>query len=220
MFVKIRFIYVMFVVLILIGIMIPFVAVFKKFNNIFRYWTSSMILFLSGIKTEIIGKPDNKTNIFIVNHKSMMDIMVLEMATGKKHNLSWVAKVELFKIKYFGLALSLTNMISLNREDRKGIIKLLKDVKDRVESKRTIAIFPEGTRYPKNDFLPFKSGAGIIANKLKLRVQPVVLVNTESFKNMKVIFLDSFDATKEKDWLQDSRTEMFKVFLENKNITK
>jgi 1-acyl-sn-glycerol-3-phosphate acyltransferase len=210
----------MFVVLILIGIMIPFVAVFRKFNNIFRYWTSSMILFLSGIKTEIIGKPDNKTNIFIVNHKSMMDIMVLEMATGKKHNLSWVAKVELFKIKYFGLALSLTNMISLNREDRKGIIKLLKDVKDRVESKRTIAIFPEGTRYPKNDFLPFKSGAGIIANKLKLRVQPVVLVNTESFKNMKVIFLDSFDATKEKDWLQDSRTEMFKVFLENKNITK
>jgi len=216
MFAKSRFIYVMFVVLILIGIMIPFVAIFRKFNNTLRYWTSSLILFFSGIKPEIIGKPDENANMFIVNHKSMMDIMVLEMASGKKHDLSWVAKVELFQIKYFGLALSLTNMISLNREDRKGIIKLLKDVKDRVENKRTIAIFPEGTRYPKDGFLPFKSGAEIIANKLKLKVQPVVLVNTESFKDMKVIFLDSFDATKDNEWLQESRTKMLDIYLKQK----
>jgi len=215
MFAKIRLVYVIFIVLLFVGIMIPFVAIFRKQNNIFRYWTSKLIIMFSGIKIEVIGKPDPKANMFILNHKHLMDILVLEFISGKKIDVSWVAKMELFKIKYFGLALSLTDMISLNREDRKGIIKLLKDVKEKVAQDRTISIFPEGTRYPKNDFLPFKSGAEIISNKLKLKVQPVVLINTNLLQDIKVVFLDSFDATKEKEWLQESRTKMLNIFLEN-----
>ena len=223
MFAKIRAIYVIFIVILFVGLMIMFVAILNKFNNQLRYFTSKMILLFSGIKLNITGKPDKNADIFIINHQSMIDIMALEVASGK-NNLAWVAKKELFDIKFFGLALSLTDMIDLNREDRQGIIKLLKDVKDRVANGRIVAIFPEGTRNINNSFLPFKNGARIISNKLKLRVQPVILVNTAKRFNVKnmfasggevqVIFLDSFEATKDRDWLQESREKMLKIFLE------
>lgn len=221
-FAKIKAIYVIFIVMLFVGIMIPFVAVFRKFNNRFRYLTSKAILIFSGIRLNVVGKPDKDADIFIINHQSMIDIMAIEVAS-QKNDVAWVAKLELFNIKYFGLSLSLTDMIDLNREDRQGIIKLLKDVKDRVSNRRTVAIFPEGTRNVENKFLPFKSGAGIIANKLKLKVQPVVLVNTAkrfdtknflaSNGQIQVVFLESFYATKERDWLQESKDEMLKTFL-------
>ena len=151
--------------------------------------------------------------------------MALEVATGKKIDLAWVAKIELFKLKPFGLSLSLTDMIALDRENKQGIVKLLKDVKDRVSKNRFVAIFPEGTRNTKNRFLPFKSGAEIIANKLKLRVQPVILVNsakrfdvknfTATRGEIKVIFLESFLATKDKKWLQENKATMEQIFLKN-----
>jgi len=224
MFAKIRAFYVMLILLLFIGFMIPFVAIFRKLNNRLRYVTSKMIILFSGIKINTVGKADETANMFIVNHQSMIDILALEVASGKNIDLSWVAKLELFKIKFFGLALSLTGMIDLDREDRKGIIKLLKDSKDRIEKNRVVTIFPEGTRNLNNGFLPFKNGAGIIANKLKLKVQPVILVNTarrfdiknfsSSGGDVQVIFLESFQATKDKDWLQNSREKMLKIFLE------
>jgi 1-acyl-sn-glycerol-3-phosphate acyltransferase len=127
-------------------------------------------------------------------------------------------------MKYYGLSLSLSDMIDLKREDKQGIIKLLKDVKDRVSKGRTVAIFPEGTRNTENKFLPFKQGASMVANKHKLKVQPVVLVNSAKRFDTKnilasggyvdVLFLPSFEATKERDWLGESREAMLKVFLE------
>jgi 1-acyl-sn-glycerol-3-phosphate acyltransferase len=208
-----------------VGLMIPLVALFSKKNNIFRYYTSKLILLFSGVKISVQGKPDSNTQLFFLNHQSMLDIMVLEVVTGKKINLAWVAKIELFKLKPFGLSLSLTDMIAIDRENKQGIIKLLKDVKDRVSKNRVVAIFPEGTRNTKNRFLPFKSGTEIIANKLKLRVQPVILVNSAKRFNVKnftatrgeikVIFLESFLATKDKEWLQENKATMEQIFLKN-----
>ena len=215
----------MFCVMFFVGLMIPLVALFSKKNNIFRYYTSKLILLFSGVKISVQGKPDSNTQLFFLNHQSMLDIMVLEVVTGKKINLAWVAKIELFKLKPFGLSLSLTDMIAIDRENKQGIIKLLKDVKDRVSKNRVVAIFPEGTRNTKNRFLPFKSGTEIIANKLKLRVQPVILVNSAKRFNVKnftatrgeikVIFLESFLATKDKEWLQENKATMEQIFLKN-----
>ena len=215
----------MFCVMFFVGLMIPLVALFSKKNNIFRYYTSKLILLFSGVKISVQGKPDSNTQLFFLNHQSMLDIMVLEVVTGKKINLAWVAKIELFKLKPFGLSLSLTDMIAIDRENKQGIIKLLKDVKDRVSKNRVVAIFPEGTRNTKNRFLPFKSGTEIIANKLKLRVQPVILINsakrfdvknfTATHGEIKVIFLESFLATKDEKWLQENKATMEQIFLKN-----
>ncbi len=183
--------------------------------------TSKFIGFFTNITTIVEGKEDPEVNMFLLNHESDIDIGCMELATDK--DLAWVAKKELFDIPFFGLLLKLPNDIAVERESKTSLIKMLKDAKDRLEDNRVITIFPEGTRSSTKKMLKFKPGAKLIADKLKLRVQPVVLVNSSSYYNIKkkhheggkikLIFLDSFDADRgDKEWLNRTRETMQEVY--------
>ena len=71
--------------------------------------------------------------------------------------------------------------------------------------------------------LPFKSGAKVVADKYQLRVQPIVLIQTAKYYDIKrfyyspgtitVVFMDSFIADKKNDnWLNELRIKMQKVY--------
>jgi len=181
-------------------------------------WIIRLTTFFS---TDIKGEEDPATQMFLINHQSDLDIGVMETITSK--DLAWVAKKALFDVPFFGLAMSLPEDIEIERESKTSLVKLLKAAKDRLKKGRTIAIFPEGTRSRGGKMLPFKMGAKVIADKYKLRVQPVVLVETASCydikrfyykpKTIKVVFLDSFIASKEdKEWLNNTRKKMQEVY--------
>ena len=183
---------------------------------------SAWIIRLSTFFTvDIQGEEHPDTQMFLLNHQSDLDIGIME--TISKKDLAWVAKKELFDIPFFGLALKLPKDIAVERESKTSLVKLLRDSKDRIDNGRTITIFPEGTRSTKGKMLPFKSGAKIIADKYNLRVQPVVLMQTAKYYNIKnfyykpgkikVIFMDSFIADKNDDeWLKNLRIKMQKVY--------
>ncbi len=171
--------------------------------------------------TDIDGEDDPSTQMFLINHQSDLDIGIMETITKK--DLAWVAKKALFEIPFFGLALKLPKDIAVDRESKTSLIKLLKDAKDRLDKGRVITMFPEGTRSTTGKMLPFKSGAKIIADKYKLVVQPIVLIQTAKYYNIKkfyykpgrikVIFMDSFVADRsDENWLKDLRTKMQKVY--------
>jgi len=181
-------------------------------------WIVRLSIFFS---TEIEGKEDENTQLFLINHQSDLDIAIME--TVSKKNLAWVAKKQLFDLPFFGLSIKLPQNIAVERESKTSIIKLLKDVKHRLSIGKTIAMFPEGTRSQKEKMLPFKAGAKMIADKYKLVVQPVVFIQTSKYYNLKnfyykpgkikVIFLDSFVADKnDKEWLNNLRKTMQKVY--------
>jgi 1-acyl-sn-glycerol-3-phosphate acyltransferase len=116
------------------------------------------------------------------------------------------------------------DMITIDRENKTGLIQLLKDAKDRISKGRPIAMFPEGTRTDGKSMLPFKPGAAMVANKLKLKVQPVVLINTRSILNsqnmeakpgkVKAIYLDPVQADKQTDWFKETEVKMQKVLAQ------
>jgi len=181
-------------------------------------WIIRLTTFFS---VEIEGEEDSDVEMFLVNHQSDLDIAIMETITKK--DLAWVAKKELFDIPFFGLALKLPEDIAVERESKTSLIKLLKDAKDRLNKKKVITMFPEGTRSNKGKMLPFKAGAKTIADKYKLRVQPVILMQTAKYYNIKkfyykpgrikVIYMDSFVADRsDKDWLKNLRVEMQKVY--------
>ncbi len=186
----------------------------RKISNWFIRYTT----FFS---TTIKGEEDTNTQMFLINHQSDIDINVLETSTTK--DLAWVAKKALFDVPFFGLAMSLPEDIEVERESKTSLVKLLRAVKDRIDKKRTIAMFPEGTRTKNGRILPFKSGAKFIADKYRLKVQPVVLVNTLSCYDIKrfhysptnvtVVFMESFIADNNNpNWLKDLRVKMQKVY--------
>ncbi len=184
-------------------------------------FSARFIQFFLFCPIEVKGEIDPNAQMFLLNHESDLDIGVLESITT--HDLAWVAKKELFDVPFFGLLLKLPKDIAVERENKTSLIKLLRDSKDRLDNGRAITIFPEGTRSHSGVMRKFKPGAKMIADKNRLCVQPMVLINTSRYYNIKkkhyaagtikVIALESFIADRsDKEWLNNLRDTMQKVY--------
>ena len=130
---------------------------------------------INRFKVERIGEFDESAQLIVLNHQSVGDIIFLESSHPK--NICWIAKKQLGEVPFYGYALTLPEMILIDRQDKGGTLHLLKEVKNRLAQGRPIVIFPEGTRGKgKEKLLPFKSGAKIIAQKFHLKIQPILLI--------------------------------------------
>ncbi len=220
-FATIRFYYGAFTIsFISAGIMVPLMILFKnRRSDILHYWNSIIIFFLGG-KIATHGKRDNSANMFVINHQGIIDIISME--ASENSDLRWVAKKQLFDTPWFGYLLKLPNMIEVDRENKSGLIKLLRDAKETKETKRVISIFPEGTRTDKQQLLKFKAGTRIIAEKLNLSIQPIIITNSKRLLNehnktahsatVHITYLDTFkvDSENNKEWYPKLQDKMQK----------
>ncbi len=206
-----------------ISIVIIFMFLFRKYHKKIRSIWAKLQLKIFRTKLEITGTPNSEAKMLVLNHQSIADIVIMEAVYPA--NLSWVAKKEIGDIPFFGHILDYPEMISINRSDKRSIIQLLKDAKDRLKKGRVIAIFPEGTRSNGKKILKFQDGAKILAEKLNLKIQPVVLVGTinifdsknflANFEKVKLIYMDCVEPDKDKDWYKKMRDDMNQVFQKN-----
>lgn len=202
-----------------VSIVIVLMYLFRSKNHTIRKIWASLQMKLLGINIEEVGELDNSADLLIANHQSLLDIVVVEYIHSR--DIAWVAKKEIAKLPFFGHILKAPNMIIIDRENKAGLIKLMREVKDRLSKNRPIAIFPEGTRSDGKRVLKFKSGAKMVAQKFNLKVQPIVLIGTrEIFDSkklnakpgvVKIIYLDSVVATKESDWFKDTENKMREI---------
>jgi len=177
-----------------------------------------MQMWLLGITLEIEGKEDANAQMQVMNHQSVLDIVLFEYLHSR--DLAWIAKIEIANLPWFGHIVKASNMILVERESKKSLIKLLKDCKERLSTKRPIGIFPEGTRSKGKKLLKFKAGAKMIAEKYDLLVQPVVIIGTRKILDsqnltqesgvVKVIYLPAVKAEKKTTWYKDMEETMRK----------
>lgn len=205
-----------------IVIVIVLMYLFNRYNHTIRKTWAKLQMKLLGIALEIHGELDSDADLLLINHQSLLDIVVLEHLHHR--NIAWVAKKEIGDMPIFGHILKAPKMISIDRENKAGLVGLIKDVKDRLDSGRPIAIFPEGTRTDGKRLLHFKAGAKMVAEKYNLKIQPIVLVHTREILDskslkanpgiVKVHYLESFIADKSSAWYSDLETSM-RGILEN-----
>lgn len=187
-----------------------------------KYWAKFQ-KYAINYKIQLTGELHPQTNLLLINHQSLLDIVALESLCSK--NISWIAKKELGEIPIFKILIKKSKMICIDRSP-KGLVKLLKEAKERLKENRILAIFPEGTRSKTQKLLKFKVGAKILSEKLNLKVQPVVVVDsakildTQNFSAnsgvLKVVFLDLVDTSKD-DWLEQTREKM-QAILDSERI--
>lgn len=218
MIARIRALFLMieFVITILIIIVIIY---FTKNNGLkIRKLWAKMQTYIMNFKVKQIGKADKDAKLLIINHQSLVDIIALEgIFPG---NLCWITKKELENIPLFGHIVKAPKMISIDRKDKRSIIKLLRLSKERIAQGRVMALFPEGTRAPTTEMLEFQAGGKILAEKLNIKVQPVVVVNTKHILDsqkmtshsgsLSIIYLESIDPKKDKDWFSNMKENMQK----------
>ncbi len=219
MYAKIRFFWGALVLGSIIAvIMIPFIHIFPRHKASIMHYLNKIILKLIGARVQTVGFRDAKANLFIMNHQSIIDIVLMEAIEDV--NWRWVAKKELFNMPIYGHLLKGGDMIEVDRENKAGLIKLIKDARESIEiKKRSVAIFPEGSRAKGQELLSFKAGTRFIANKLQMRVQPIVILGSkwildEHMKTahsgqLKVIYLPAFDVKDApKDWYKQTASLM------------
>jgi len=188
-------------------------------HKVIKAWMTFQ-MFVLGIKLETEGKLDESCDMLLMNHQSLLDIIVIEYIHAR--DLAWVAKKEIADLFFFGHIIKAPRMISVDRENKAGLMHLLKETKDRLDKGRPIAMFPEGTRSNGTSMLSFKAGAKMIANKYNLKVQPIILFNTRNIVDskrlkaspgvVKVIFLDPIQADKNTDWFEKTEEKMKEIF--------
>ncbi len=219
---KIRALFFAIEFVISVVLVVFFMWLFNDKNRAIRKFWGRSQRFFGGYKLKVIGNFSDEANILLINHQSMLDIIVIEELHPK--NVCWIAKAQIGKIPIIGKILSLPKMIAVERENKHSLIKLLSEAKDRVENGRVLAIFPEGTRSQTNKLLPFKGGAKLLVEKLNLKVQPIVIVGSDAMKvkefsfkkaDIKLFCLDLVDTSKE-NWLEATRESMQKVLDENR----
>ncbi len=166
-------------------------------------------------KTELAGEFSLEANMILMNHQSALDIIALEELYPK--NLCWIAKKELGEIPLFKIAIKKPKLLCIDRKNPRDLVRVLKEAKERLSEDRVLAIFPEGTRSKSEKMLKFQSGAKILSEKLNLKVQPILIVDsakildTKSFSAssgvLKIICMDLVDTSDEK-WLENTRKKM------------
>ncbi|TLD95148.1 1-acylglycerol-3-phosphate O-acyltransferase [Helicobacter jaachi] len=177
------------------------------------------------LHVERIGEYDKDAQLLVINHQSVTDIIYFE--AFHPANICWVAKKQLGEIPLYGHALKGPDMILIDREDKNGIVFLLKEAKKALANHRLIAIFPEGTRSKGGEkFLPFKAGAKILASKLNLRIQPAVLINTRKLYNSspmeiktdkaRVVLMEAYTPDfSDEHWYEKLQNSMHEVYLKH-----
>lgn len=153
----------------------------KEARKMMRLWFP-----LGGYRLERIGEFDESADLLVINHQSYADIICVESYHPK--NICWVAKKQLGDIPFYGRALKAPEMILIDRENKTGLATLLKRADIELKKRRVIAIFPEGTRGEGGrDLLPFRPGVKILAEKFKLKIQPILLLHTKRIYNDKLV---------------------------------
>ncbi|HZG08938.1 MAG TPA: lysophospholipid acyltransferase family protein [Allosphingosinicella sp.] len=127
----------------------------------------------AGFKTIVRGTPLGKRVLFVANHLSWLDIMILAGATGA----AFVSKDEVARWPVLGWLARLNRTIFVNRSERRAVHGQADAVRTALASGQPVALFPEGTTDGGTEVLPFRASllSALFPPLPGIRVQPVAL---------------------------------------------
>lgn len=116
--------------------------------------------------------PGKQAYVVVSNHQSLLDIFLI---SNVPREMKWVAKKELFKIPWVGLAFKLAGDIPLERGEAASAATMLARARAYLARGMSVMIFPEGTRSRDGKLLPFKAGAFKLALEAGVPILPMAV---------------------------------------------
>lgn len=127
----------------------------------------------AGMRVRSVGVPLERDVLFLANHLSWLDILVLAGASGT----SFVAKAEVADTPVVGWLAALNNTVFIARSERAGVRGQADALRTALASGQPVALFPEGTTDGGPEILPFRASllAALYPPLPRVKVQPVAL---------------------------------------------
>lgn len=153
----------------------------KNRNNLYLLTHTMCIVgkWILGIRLTVYNKEGLYADtpcIYVANHQSMYDMFVFGHWFPKDAFI--VGKKSLSRIPFFGWAFSLSGNVYIDRNNKeKSINTMLSAEKEITERKRSLFIFPEGTRSNGLGLGKFKKGAFHVSINTGRPLLPLVSTN-------------------------------------------
>jgi 1-acyl-sn-glycerol-3-phosphate acyltransferase len=145
-----------------------------------------LILWSMGIQLAVEGQehiPLNTSCIFMANHTSLLDVLVMVRAIPIHFN--FISKKELVWAPFIGIGMIMAGDFLIDRSNPRKAKFCLDKVAKRLHQGGSVLIFPEGTRSQNGDLLPFKRGAFKLAKKTAATIVPCYIHGTSSIVKKK-----------------------------------
>jgi 1-acyl-sn-glycerol-3-phosphate acyltransferase len=141
--------------------------------------TTSNLTPLWKFSVEGSAPPDilRKPYVVVSNHESTADPFLLSHLPW---DMRWIAKEEIFKMPVIGTLMKFGGDIPLRRGDRDSVKEMMDEAKRTLAAGVPVMIFPEGTRSPDGDLLPFKDGAFQLALEADVPILPLAVAGTRN----------------------------------------
>jgi len=142
-----------------------------------KFWITHMAYPILNLKVEVKGKPHNEPALYVSNHRSFTDPIVL----SKYVDAFIVAKAEVASYPVINKGAEITGILYVKREDKDSRSQARKEFVDVIRNGHNILVYPEGTISRNKEPIPFKKGTFFEAAKENITIIPVAI----EFKNEK-----------------------------------
>jgi 1-acyl-sn-glycerol-3-phosphate acyltransferase len=121
--------------------------------------------------------PSDPRRPFVVvsNHESFADILLISHLPWE---MKWLSKAEMFRIPVMGWLMHLAGDVPVKRGVGPSAIEAMARCREILSRRVSVMIFPEGTRSPSAELLPFKDGAFRLAIDAGVPILPLALHGT------------------------------------------
>ncbi len=149
------------------------------------YWRQvkracTWLLWLLSIRTQIT-EADKATlaadtnSIIVINHRSHLDGFALMDVMPFAKWITFAAKKELFDARLLRTGFRGAGLVEIDRKSGSVAMETLSQAVHDMPARRSVVLFPEGTRTKGESLGEFKAGAVMVARKTGRKIRPVVI---------------------------------------------
>ena len=121
-------------------------------------------------------RPDpRRPYVFVANHASNADPFLVAMVPWE---MKWLSKKSIFDIPLLGWMMRVAGDVEVDRGNKESARKAMAEMRERLDRKLSIIIFPQGTRSPDGTVGPFREGAFRLAIEAGVDIVPLAVTGT------------------------------------------
>jgi 1-acyl-sn-glycerol-3-phosphate acyltransferase len=113
--------------------------------------------------------------VFVANHQSNADAFLVATVPWE---MKWLSKKSIFDIPLLGWMMRIAGDVEVERGDKESARQAMAQLRDRLDRKLSVLVFPQGTRSPDGTVEPFREGAFRLAIEAGVDVVPLAVAGT------------------------------------------
>lgn len=140
-------------------------------------WLLSIRADISAADRQALG--EDTDSLIVINHRSHLDGFVLMDVVPDQKWFTFAAKKELFETPLLRTGFTGAGLVEIDRKSGKLALETLSEAVKAMPARRSVVLFPEGTRARTETLGTFKAGAVLVARETGRTIRPIVIRDSD-----------------------------------------